>query len=473
MHALRALFVLCLAVAPATAQQYATYGDHVVLPTFGPDGQDHATLAVNQYGDVYVAWHSGLLNGTHNVEGMALPWTGGSQWLYDPLNYHMLLGDPALALIGLDTCTKPDVAALEDGSFVVAWARTDEVLRTTAYLEAARIEVRDAAGQLLASPIVTLAQPGQGVVVDNTANAGQAVLMVDLVALGDREVAAIYGHEAVYGVGTSGSEYREYDLRAMRMDWALPTTAAGFLDGPHTLRQGIAMDNRASRPYQGGVLLPDAVRDDSGNLVVAWESYWVDGHGGVSGNDGGKIEVARFAPFTAVNPTQELDAVLFPNTTADAYRRPNLSTSREDTVDTVTLTWMEDRDSQLSADRSLFHEIDYGAGFPADSARYWLPPTNLSEDQHPVPLLAPGKSLCVATRTTPGLQRRMLASWDQGHMMLLVPTPISFPWRPAVARHPGGPGSPGTTDQVVFLTYEGANNLNPSDFRVRLMLRKL
>ena len=163
---------------------------------------------------------------------------------------------------------------------------------------------------------------------------------------------------------------------------------------------------------------------------------------------------------------------MFSSANGEPYRRPNLATSREDNRDAVTLTWME-TPFGAAPDSTFYHGIDYSTGVPLDAPRYWEQPINASEDQHPVPLYAPGRNICLATRTTPTYQRRMVASWDQGQRMIIVPVPIAFPWRPAVARHAGGPGSPGPTDEVVFVTYEGANTLNPSDFRVRLMLRRL
>lgn len=469
----RILLLLVLLAPPVAAQQAMTFNGTLVMPSFGPQGQDHATIAVNAFGDVFVAWHAELPNGSHLVEGMLVPYNGAGTWLIDPAQNHFLLGDATLGLLGQDTCIKPDVVALEDGSFVVAWTRGEETFNQTARLEAARIHPRDTIGRLASPPSIDTAAPGEGVVLDPVVTPGQSRLMVDLVALGDERCAAVYAHEASYVLGANGDQFREYDLRAVAMDWNLFGQPTGFVDGPYDLMVAQPMDSPFFRPFIGGLVLPDVVTDDLGNLVVAWETYWVSGHGGVTGPTLGSIKVARFAPFTSATPLALIDTVDLPTPTADPYRRPNLSTSRTDAYDNVSLAFAQDFLPSSAVDLTHFMDVDYSHGFPVVTPRYWNPPANSGGDYHPVPLHAKGKHFCLASRVVPNGQRRLIASFAEGQSMILLPTPISHPWRPALVSHPGGPGNPGYNGEVVFITYEGANNLNPANYQIRLTIRAI
>lgn len=473
MRATRILLLTALLAPSLDAQQSVTFNETVVFPTFGVDGQDHATIAVNAYGDVFVAWHSGLANGTHMVEGMLVPYVGGGNWDFDVNSMHYLLGDPGLNLLGTDSCVKPDVVALEDGSFVIAWSRVEDTLSLVAQLEATRVEPRDANGALQTTPILNRAAPGEGVLLDDTLTPGQARMMVDLVTVQDSICVAIYAHESSYVLGSQNNEYREYDLRALQMDWSQLGSGSSFLTGPQDLITASPMDNPWFRPFVGGLVLPDVVVDDSGNLVVAWESFWVNGHGGVVGPDAGAIHVERFEPFASSTPLASIDQVDFATSSADPFRRPNLSSSRLDTEDNVSISFMEDRDT-LAIDQVLFYDIDYSHGAaPIVTPRYWLPKTAGVGDYHPVPVHGKNKHFCLASRTAASGSRRLIAGYDEGQTMLNVPTTVNFPWRPAVGYHQGGNGNPGSNVEVVFITYEGGASLNTSLYRVRMMIKML
>ncbi|MHC4838908.1 MAG: hypothetical protein ACYTF3_12080, partial [Planctomycetota bacterium] len=184
--------ILALAAAPIAAQQTVGFGQTAELPTVATSGADHATIAANSYGDSFVAWHGKFASGFHVVEGALITYEAGT--FTSGQGTKWVLGDATLGIMGAngDTCTKPDVIAMPDDTFIVAWHRSERGGNTIARIEACRVTVRDGNGDLLPTPIVDEAQPGEGYVIDANIEKGDAGVMVDLVALDQDTVAAVY-----------------------------------------------------------------------------------------------------------------------------------------------------------------------------------------------------------------------------------------------------------------------------------------
>ena len=472
-------FVLVfLALAgPLSAQQTFTTGETVELPSMAVGAADHATLAINSFGDAFVANHADTASGGKLVEGTAIANISNHTYRTSAT---ILLGDPALNLLGADTCRKPDVEALEDGSFVVVWPRSDRNQVAPARLEAARIVMRDSNGVLLSTPEVHRAAPGKGYLLDANVTAGDAGLMPDLVWLGGQDPlasAVVYVHErntTLY----PGKQFREYELRCTRIDWSRHPHSPRFLDGPNVLVPRIPMDNPLTDPYHGGLILPDVVLDDSGNLVVAFEDAIVAPHFGYTGPYASHIQVLRFKPFTASNPLRPIDAFALSTSSPEhRTRRPNLSSSREDGSDSISVSYgLQGMQGALS--KIEYKSIDYlagGIGGHRDPQNaYWIP-----EPQKPdsLPSVANLGNLrtCFAVRQSQG-ERKLLSSITHSSGLsgiLEVNTPVLYPWRPAVKL--ANFTMPGSGQDLSFaaICYEGDDTLTPSTYRIYFTYRQL
>lgn len=460
-----ALF-LCSALP---AQQVFSYGEDKTLPTLTPQGADHATLAVNSYGDTYVAWQGTWSGNTHMVEGMLVKYIGNDEW-QGGSNDHHVLGDMSLHLISNDeSCSKPDVVAMPDGSFCVAWHRIDRSGVAASRLEVARIHVRDSQGVLLSTPLLDRQAVGIGFTADSAIISGFAGIMVDLVDLEDGSVGAVYAHETSNLPQPNGDVYREYDLRITRIDWNVAPGAPGFVSPPVNLVTSLPIDNTSAYPLNGGQVLPDVVLDDNLDLIVAYEQYWLDGHGGVSGQTLGEIVVKRFAGFGAANPFQVLDTDKFTNHIRRHQRRPNLATSKLDANNSVSVSWIDDEVAIWKSNSLHSRNIMYtnpGASTVADL--FWENSV-FHEDTHATIVHGPQQQ-----RYTLGVRFfsssvKILLGRSKERDMHELPTAVNTAKRPAaqLVEFPAGSGQ-----FKLFMTYEGSDTGNPRDYLVHLVIFK-
>jgi len=461
------LFLAVLFCAPITAQQVFTYGEDNVLPTFTPQGADHATLAVNSFGDVYVAWQGTWSGNVHMVEGQLMKYTGNDQWETGS-NDHHLLGDMSLHLISQDeSCSKPDVVAMPDGSFCIAWHRIDRTGLVPSRLEVSRVQVRDAQGVLLPNPIIELQAPGLGFAADAAINSGFAGIMVDIVDLRDGSIAAVYASETLNSPQPNGDVYREYDLRITRIDWNQAPGSPGFASPFTNLVSNLPIDNTAAYPLNGGQVLPDVVLDDNGDLIVAYEEYWLDGHGGVSGQTLGQIVVKRFAGYGASTPFQLLDTNTFTNNFRRHQRRPNLSTSLTDARNSVSMTWVDDEIVPWKSNSIHSREIIYRTpGASTANPLYWSNST-LKEDTQSTIVHGPQQQ-----RYTLGVRFfsnsvKILIGRTLQSDMTEIPTTVNTSKRPSaeLVEFPAGSGK-----FKLFMTYEGSDSGNPRDYLVHMII---
>jgi len=404
------------------------------------------------------------------VEGMAVASVGGSQF-ETGANSHFALGNQSLGLIGEDSCIKPDVVSLPDGSFAVSWTRLDKSGVSPARIEICLIVMRDGAGLLLAAPLVIAPQPGVGYVIDPSFNATDSGGMVDLLDLEDGTVAAVYAHQTNRVIDPLNNDvWRDYDLRLVLVDWNLGPSDPNFTSVPIVFVGGIPFDNPGRHVPVGGQVLPDIVLDDNANLVLAYEEFWHDGHAGISGSNLGRIVVKRFAGFLSAAPLIEINVDYFTADPARAQRRPNLSASRFDSKNAVTLAWGHD-EIWYSADKILTQEITYSGAASSARRLYWVN-SNLFEDTLPT-------SVCGAnaTRFTMGTRsfhsfNALIVATSMPQRMIQLPTAVAFPLRPSAALLEV-PNISGGIDQCLYTTYEGANTQNSADFLIHLIVRQV
>ncbi|MFK5955131.1 MAG: hypothetical protein QM477_01660 [Planctomycetota bacterium] len=468
MRTLPTLLAIAIAVcAPISGQQTFSYGDDVTLPTFTPQGADHATMAVNKFGDIFVAWQGTWSGSVHTTEGMLMRSDGLGQW-ETGANEHFLLGDQSLHLISLDeTCSKPDVVAMPDGSFCIAWHRIDRSGVFDSRLEVARIQARDALGALLPTTLVIEQNLGQGFTADPTINSGFAGIMVDLVNLRDGSVAAVYAHETYSFNAANGDQFREYDLRITRINWNVTPGGPGFISPHATLVSGLPIDNNAAYPLNGGQVLPDVVLDDNSDIVVAYEEYWLDGHRGVSGNNVGEIIVKRFSGFASGSPLQVLDTNSFTNHVRRHQRRPNLATSLVDAYNSVSLTWVDDEVTPWKSNNILSREITYTVpGASTVASLHWAN-SILHEDTQAVIAHGPNRQrYTFGVRFFRNSTKILIARSFQADMWE-VPTTVVEAKRPAVNLMEFPIGS---SQSKLVMVYEGSDSGNPRDYLVHLIV---
>ncbi len=463
-----------LAVLLVAAQTFGTFSD-VELPHLGGSSADHATVAINGFGDIVVADHAEFTATRKLVEVTIVQNVAPRTW---PLQPPILLGDPSLLIFGSDTCTKPDVVGLGDDSFLVVWPRFSMADTAKCRLETARIVLRDPQGVLLPAPIIDQAAPGEGWVADYNLDAGIAGVMPDACAAIGTDLSAyiVYAHEESASSGVAGY-LRDYAIRGVLLDWSSPPTLPGWRDGPWLLASGVAIDNRYAEPALGGQVLPDVVVDDEGNVILAWEEYLLAEHPGWTGGvDTGRIHVNRYeAPVTGL-PAVLMDEIVRTGSLLDRpQRRPMLATSTLDAQNTVLLAWNEDL-APGTPDQIFFdHYVFQTGGLPGyigPIAGYWSR-SLINEEALPKPVQTSDSSLCFASRDY-GAERLIHAGYELSasgwSAMVEVPASALFPWRPCVdvqeIPRPGG----APARQFFAITYEGADTRSPNLYSIHLLV---
>ena len=462
---LRRFFTTCvvasIATAKLTAQSDFTFDQTIILPNIAPSA-DHAVVATNNQGDIFVAWNCGALaNGiaTKGIQGIFIPRLSWDSWQHPYRADILILGNPRLGeLGGTDMCNKPDVISVGK-NFVVSWPRLD-VTTHQAQLECAQIIVNPDQTVTINSQA-----PGLGWVADPNVTGGSAGLMPDLVRIrggvGLSDFAAVfYAHETF-----SKARKREYELRACTLDFRSPTPSIG---ATIILESDIYVDNRDDL-VAGGRVLVDVVEDDFDNLVVAWEDFRIAGHG-VS-VDTGKIHLNRYRYKNG--GLHVLEEMTFEGTSSNqVVRRPNLATSHYDQVNSVSLAFAELYDFPTSDAAVFYKHIKFlSADQPGSvviSDGGFPDPTGWSSTR-PVPVHGDDLLLCVAGHFPDGTEEQMI-TWgvNPPNQMQTVVTMGNNPRRPAVDLFEST--AVGTGKRVLAMVYETEKNTEPVQRRICLQL---
>lgn len=327
---------------------------------------DHATMAISDRGDILVAWQVDVpfLSGTYvvkRVEAAFFERSGSRGWIKPDGNDVMILGDPALGLLAAEaeTCRKPDVTAIGE-DFIVTWPRnvpTGAPGEGEGQLEVVRIRRNPVFG----GTFVDAPQSGAGYIVDPFFDAGDGGPMQDNVALtqtGPGIAATFYVHQEFLGFTT-----REFDLRQAVIDFSQDPP---IITGPSVLIDNLPMDDGPlSGPPNGGLVLPDAVEDDFGHIVLGYEEYVEAGHQGAPQTQGW-VRAKRYE-YAGAGVFNELDSWEYSHPTqAEArMRRPNLSQSNRDSENTVQISWMSNEDDPSAIAETIHYELDFTGGVGA------------------------------------------------------------------------------------------------------------
>lgn len=466
-------FFLCL--NPAQGQQVIDTATPVELGSLGVGAADHATLATNHYGDLVVANQTIHANGAKLVEATVVtPLVNGRFEVSAPI----LIGDPALGLTGEDTCRKPDVTSLPDGGFVIAFPRSNRLNRNQGQLELVLLRTRDAAGDVLAQPLLQSPGAGRGYVLDATVNPGDGGVMPDLVRIGDSHPSAcavVYATERVV-TDHQDTVLREYNILLGGIDFARTPGHPDFAFPPEVIATRVPWDSNATFPKVGGLILPDITTDDHGNFVIAWEQFLLAPHLGLTSGSEGHIVLERRSSLFSAPPLQRLDRMKFEGADlTQQQRRPNLSTSRFDNINRACLSW-SDLATVGDLDRVQYKVMEFtndqapGLTPPVDG--YWIDAVNLP-DFHAVPLLGDRFGFNFAARDY-GTERRLISSYSRVNglqTMQIIDMGITFPWRPAadnliVPLHVQGRAP----DTYLAVICEGGNRFTSDRYRIYLRI---
>jgi len=445
---MRFFLTLCLALALTSdvrGQGSVLLGDVVELPRIGNGNADHATVAINSNGDLFVAWHCQVVYaGQHQVEGVLMRRNSALSWDPPQPADVMLLGDPSLAVFSAaEECTKPDVVAVGT-DFIVTWPR-NEPHSGWSQLETAMVLVPPSG-----PAVVDSQQPGLGWLVDPLVVGGDAGLMPDLCARAalPGTAAVAYAHETF-----AQADLREYDLRATTIDFnSSPPVIAPIA----VLATGIPIDNTAFAPV-GGRVVPDIVEDDFGHLVIAYEHHEIAVHNGLP-SDEGHVVVKRVAENAGV--WTELEQERYEGKFLEhRQRRPNLATSHTDLGNTVSIAWIEQGLNLFADLETRYGELEFlgGAG-PGTVTITNIPFPNLSnrDHAHPVPIHARTFRTLLSSRWY-SLNTGIVAfSALPARPERPLPTNVDWAWRPATDLLEIG--APGAVDsRLIPVVYEGDN----------------
>ncbi len=397
-----------LALAPLLLSQGPTLqiGATHRLPSFGMGSKNHASVAANANGDLCVVWHAETgLGDQHLVEAIVYRRQGEGRWVTFPGD-HFVLGDPSLGVYGpgRDTCIKPAVCALGDGSFVAVWPRFDR-FTLDGRLEAQRIVVPHSFGSAI-PPLRRLASP---VVLDEALRPGDGGSMPGITAVADTEALVAYTHEVHRTPLATGEVLRDYALRLQRMDWSRAPGDPEFRKESLQLPDLVAADDAPDVPAEGGLVLPEVAVDEPGHVFLAFEEFRASGRTG-SAHDAAVVLVSLLQ--TGSTLTVE-DVLRFRGSDARRrQRRPQLSVLRGDGVERALLAWGDRAGPGLIHNRARWRRIELTPQGPVVTPLGWSPAPG-SEDFHPFPVLLPAMELLLASRAFP-LTRRLLIG-DSAH----------------------------------------------------------
>ncbi len=462
---------LFLFLSPAQGQQVIDTGTPVELGSLGVGAADHATLATNQFGDVVVANQTVHSNGAKMIEATVITSAGNGQFSIAP---PILVGDPSLNLLTEDTCRKPDVTALPDGTFAIAFSRANRQNNQQGNLEIARVRTRDINDLILPTATLMAPAPGQGYVVDANVIPGDGGIMPDLTPLGLNQPSAcavIYASESATTQQVN-TVLREYNLLLAGIDFAISPGAPNFIIQPNLIDSNIPADSNPTYPKVGGLVLPDITTDDYENFVITWEEFLLAPHQGLGSGSQGTIVVERRAPLNSPNPLKLHDRLEFSGATSSRQqRRPNVSASRGDATNRVLLSW-NDLGKWPALTHTKYKRIEFqnssGPGHSPPADGFWVDGV-LFSDFHSIPLADTDRGFNFAVRDFI-FHRRIAISHNgsDGRMsMNYHEMGIIFPWRPAaeIVTVPAGIiGQPDPT--YLALLCEGSNRHTQTRYRI-------
>lgn len=453
-----------------------TLAETVMLPSTGEGDADHATVAMNDAGDVFVTWSAArpdLSANASQVEGVYLRYLGGSRWEQAQVGYnHWVLGAADAAVYGgsYESCRKPDVVAVGT-EFVITWPRSN-FERTTSRLEVVRVLTSPSAPPVLDAPAF-----GVGYVADPDVKSEDAGGMPDLVKLASNptKVSVVYVHDAKIT-----PPYREYDLRYVRVTF--PALGSVTVDGPGVIVDNLPFDDAPNTGEPaGGKVLPDVELDDWDNMVVAFETYARQGHQGAGVNEG-RIYVQWYRNGVTGQPSlisdNEVDYgdnlhqhfYISGRRASDRTRRPNLATSRLDTGNTVSLAFLDAPDS--TGDVDVEHRLLTWNGAAITMTDFVYPNLGNVNDNVPVPVH--GSTLRGVLSVREDTVDEDLKAFVPSLPNTPFPTlnvPIAHPWRPAVDLLEPAPADVPNATLLVPVTYEGPG-IGVTGLRIYLVIHK-
>jgi hypothetical protein len=468
---LRSLAVLLLGLN-ASAQADYHVGDTIELNTIGLDAADHAAIAVNSFGDVIIVNHTQVGQEAKATELNTLVTLGNTMAFGYKLFNTRRVGDPNLNIFGVgnDSCSKPDIEALGDDSFLVVWSRHDLSGTQPSRIEACKIITRDSNGSILPQVDIVTPRRGEGIILDSTSNAGDSGFMPDIASfkeLGSTKAIIVFAHEQSK-LSTSTSTYRDYSLMARKIDWPRGSSSPS-IHSATTIETDIPFDNTNSSPYHGGIILPDAVLDDGGNLTVVYESYLIAPHNWHFGTAIGSIQLRRYSPQSLAL----LDEIEFRGHHQNSHqRRPMIATSNDDAMNMVAIGWNDSSVSTTSVHRVHFRRVDFNTSAPGHSPPQVVPwdETFSSSDDLANVAMSGKTGLIMASRHLPN--RHSLNGAYK-----LPQQPVSYkdfapannhPWRPAMAIY-----DLHSSRSLSYLSYEGPSGSNPLLYSIYFTVQEL
>ncbi|MFT7517428.1 MAG: hypothetical protein ACI84O_001220, partial [Myxococcota bacterium] len=365
-----------------------------------------------------------------------------------------------------DSCTKPDAETLGDNSFLVVWSRNELSGNHPSRLEICRILTRDVDGDLLARPVILTESAGIGFVIDDVSEAGQGGFMPDIAALSNSNQDSsciVYAHEES-SYNLFGNTHRSYQLRCRVIDWDL-TSSQPDLGAIVTLENGIPFDNLGDYPYPGGMVLPDAVIDDGGNLVVAYEQHSIDA---LNESIEGSIQVRRYskAPFELIDRIE-----LHGSVSSRHQRRPMLATSANDHANRLLVSWNE-KSNDNSIDKLVhFREIAFHKNTAGHANPVTVPWNSIagSEDNLAYVAVSARAQMLITSKTLTNGNKlsTLFESVGSPPVSNYINTTLNFPWRPAIALYDFRDRSLG------YFCFEGAPTNAPNQYRIYLKIQEL
>lgn len=456
----------------ASAQADYHVGDTIELNTTGLHDADHATIAVNSFGDVIIVNHTQVGQDAKAIELNTLVTLGNTVASgYKQFNTRRV-GDPTLNIFGVgnDSCSKPDIEALGDDSFLIVWTRHDLSDTQPSRIEACKIITRDSNGTVRPQIHIVSPRGGEGIILDSTSNAGDSGFMPDIASfkeLGSTKAIIVFAHEQSKS-STSTKTYRDYSLIARKIDWPRGSSSPS-IHSATTIETDIPFDNKNSTPYSGGIILPDAVLDDGGNLTVVYESYLIAPHNWHFGTAIGSIQLRRYSPQSLAL----LDEIEFRGHHQNSHqRRPMIATSNDDAMNMVTIGWNDSSISTTSAHRVHFRRVDFNtstAGHNPPRVVPWDDTVSSADDLANVAMSGQAKLMMVSRRLP---NRNLLMG-----VFKLPQQSVSYkdfapannhPWRPAMAIY-----DLSSSRSLSYLSYEGPSSSNPLLYSIYFTIQEL
>lgn len=285
----------------------------VQISDAGHTNADHGVSAISKDGHIATVYQHGTTN--KDTVLRIRRYLGNGRWT-NASGDLTTIGDAGTSLFASETCQKPWIAALGDGSFVAVYHRKNAATGNATRVEIARATLT---GSTWA---IDVASAGVGHTVDATVTAGDADVMPRMAWISGNIFVLLYSHQASRDV-SGAVNTRTYDLRGKIYNWSATGAPTELNTG--TVVSAIPFDDSDTLNFasgSAGLIIAYPLVDNEFNIVCAYEE-WDSAR--ASSGEGGRIVLKTVGGPYHATPLTVLATDYYEGSDDRPLRRPVLA----------------------------------------------------------------------------------------------------------------------------------------------------